>query len=331
MKRNGTRGGFTLFEVLGVVLITGITIGFATNYYIDLSRASNRASKNTREIRLGTSIIDRIARDFERVLLVDKPDETDPAAHPWLFIGETREADQGSDHIKFITRNYQPRRLAEHESDLLVVSYTVEPSDDGESLELFRSTSPHLPESLDRSFPDPDGEATALLADGLASFGVTFYGDDGEPRDTWDSTTLVDSSSLPVAVEIAVAFVGSDDASADPEEGTSYRRHVLLPMRPLDLELLFDPEYYLGGQNPGAADELGESGAEGEERARRARLRVSDCLDIDAWMVARNARVTVPEWARRVDESRGKRWETTKGMFPPEFRAFYRKPTPGCF
>jgi type II secretory pathway component PulJ len=318
--------GFTLIEVLGVVLVTGITIGFATNYYIDLSRASNRASKHTREIRLGTSLLDRIARDFERTLLVDKPEETDPLAHPWLFVGETSEATEGSDLIKFVTRNYEPRRLAEHESDLAVVAYTVHQSEEGDSLELYRWSQPRLPESLDRSFPGPEDEGSVLLADGLASFDVVFYGDDGAPVDNWDSTTLVDSSTLPLAVEIAVSFVDPDDPEADPADARVYRRRVRLPMRPLDLELLFDPSYYASGQAEGEGENGDENNPEGSDS-----LTVGDCLDINAWVVARNARIAVPEWARKVEASVNQPWNTTKHMFPPEFFAFYSKPTPGCF
>ena len=44
MKR---RAGFTLIEVLAVVLLTGIVIGIALDFYLDLSRASNRAAEQT--------------------------------------------------------------------------------------------------------------------------------------------------------------------------------------------------------------------------------------------------------------------------------------------
>jgi hypothetical protein len=183
-RRAPRRGGFTLFEVVGVVLVTAFVVGAATNYYIDLSRATSRAADNTRDIRHATAILDRMARDFESTLLVVKPDEVDPLFHPWLFVAEARYGESGADHLKFITRNFQPRRSEEHESDLTVVAYTVRPSEENDTLEVFRWTAPRLPDGLDRSFPSEDDEAAVLLAEGLADFGVTFFGDAGEETDT---------------------------------------------------------------------------------------------------------------------------------------------------
>jgi type II secretory pathway component PulJ len=217
-RRAPHRGGFTLFEVVGVILVTSFVVGAATNYYIDLSRASNRAASNTRDIRRATAILDRVARDFESTLLVVKPPETDPLAHPWLFVAEAQDGESGADHIKFITRNFQPRRSEEHESDLTVVAYTVRAGEEDDTLEVFRWTDPRLPDGLDRTFPSEDDEAAVLLAEGLADFGVRFTGEDGEEKDTWDSTMLVESSSLPASVEITVGMADPNASGEDPDD-----------------------------------------------------------------------------------------------------------------
>ena len=61
MKRHAA---FTLIEVLAVVLLTGIVISIALSFYLDLSRASNRAAEQTRGTRRAATLLDRIARDF---------------------------------------------------------------------------------------------------------------------------------------------------------------------------------------------------------------------------------------------------------------------------
>ena len=43
MTSGARQGGFTLLEVLAVVLLTSIVIGVALNHYVNLSRASQRA------------------------------------------------------------------------------------------------------------------------------------------------------------------------------------------------------------------------------------------------------------------------------------------------
>jgi prepilin-type N-terminal cleavage/methylation domain-containing protein len=253
------KGGFTLLEVLAVVLLTGVVLGIALRFYVNLSRASTRAADHTRDIRHATSLLDRIARDFEGAILIRKPADVDPLSHPWLFLAESQYSDSGADQIKFMTRSHRPRRSETHESDLSVVSYLVRRNDE-DALELLRWSSPRLPEGLDRSFPRSDEPGAALLADGLASFGVTFLDEEGTWSSSWDSSQLIESSELPVAVEIEVAMATGDPFDAD--EPTRFRRRVLLPVRPLDLELLLDPEGTLAG---GEAEE--EEAAAGEEES----------------------------------------------------------------
>lgn len=240
------RAAFTLLEVLAVVLLTAIVIGVALDFTVDLSRASARAADGTRELRRATAVLDRIARDLERTVLVSKPDETDPLEHPWLFFAESRRASQGADRLKFVTRGHVPRSSARRESDLEVVAYAVRSAPD-ESLEIVRWSSPHLPEGLDREIPDEEDEGAQLLASGLAGFAVTFIDDDGDQQTSWDSSSLVQSGQLPAAAQIELAIVDPEDPLAEPEV---FRRTVLLPLRPFDFAELFDPRALASGGRP---------------------------------------------------------------------------------
>jgi len=331
--------GFTLFEVLGVVFVTALVLGFATDYYIDLSRASSRASENTRDVRHAAAILDRIARDFESTLLVAKPDEVDPLSHPWLFVGEVEDGDSGSDHIKFVTRNFQPRRSEAHESDLTVVAYVTSPSQEDDRIDLYRWTAPQLPESLDRSFPSPDDEASVLLAEGLTDFGVTFYDEAGEETDRWDSTTLAQSSTLPGSVLITVGISGPEyGAEVDPDDRTLFSRRVVLPLRPLDLVALLDPERGVGLDRDGDGipdDEEDENGngipdVEEEGAGPAGALTVSDCVDIQAWIDDLSRTTTTPSFAELIFAKALQPWETTRDSLPPELRTRFALPTPGC-
>jgi len=327
-RRASRRCGFTLFEVVGVVLVTALVVGAATNYYIDLSRASNRAAATTRDIRHATAILDRVARDFESTLLVVKPAEMDPLSHPWLFVAEARHGESGADHIKFITRNFQPRRSEEHESDLTVVAYTVRTSEENDTLEVFRWTDPRLPEALDRSFPSEDDEASVLLAEGLADFGVRFYDDAGDEKDDWDSTTLVESGSLPTSVEITVGMADPNATGEDLDDVVRYSRRVLLPVRPLDLEALLDPNL-LGGAGEGdeedGEDDDAESGGEADENP--SGLTLGDCIDVPA--LIEEAQATMPALVGYIQASLSRPWSEVEGMIPDELAPFVLS-APGC-
>jgi hypothetical protein len=242
------------------------------NFYLDLSRATTRAADTTRGVRRATAILDRVVRDLESTVLVKNPAGQDPLSHPWIFLGQSGLAEDGSDRLKFVIRGHEPRSPDSRESDLAVVVYSVRrQEDDEEKLELRRWTSPQLPERLDRDFP-PD-EETQLLAEGLVSFSARFLAEDGEWKRDWDSSQLAESGALPQAVEVALALAPEGAAApgagaADPGELPQFRRIAVLPLRPLDLEALLEPRAAGAGGEPGAGED--QPGASGEHAGEGA-------------------------------------------------------------
>jgi hypothetical protein len=210
------------------------------NFYLEITRATEAATTRTRDSRRAVALLDRIARDLESAVLVSKPDDVDPLYHPWLFLAEDRGGEEGADHLRFTTRSRLLRSTAHHESDLEVVSYALREGNDA-GLELLRWSSPRLPEEPDRSFPESEADGAVLFAEGLASFGVRFLDEAGQWNSAWDSSTLVDSSELPVAAEISVAILPESDPLAERQPEVHLRR-VLIPVRPLDLELLLEAQ-----------------------------------------------------------------------------------------
>jgi len=106
------RTGFTLIEVMAVVVLTALVLGVTLDYYHDLSNASQHAMDRTREVRRATAILDRVAADLQGATLVVKPSGRDRLSHPWVFLGENRVVAEGSDRVKFVTRSYRPKRLS---------------------------------------------------------------------------------------------------------------------------------------------------------------------------------------------------------------------------
>jgi len=226
--------------MLAVLGFTAVLMLFAADFYLEITRASEAATERTRASRRAAAVLDRIARDLEATVLVKKPAEVDPLFHPWVFLAEDRGGAEGAEHLKFTTRSRIPRATALHESDHEVVAYVLRDGDAG-GLELLRWSSPRLPEELDRSFPASEVEGALLFADDLVSFGVRFLDESSEWKSEWDSSTLVDSSELPLAAEISVAILAEKGPLAG-KEPELYSRRVLMPVRPLDLEALLDSE-----------------------------------------------------------------------------------------
>ena len=287
MKSDHSRAGFTLIEVLAVILLTSVVFGVAINGYIDLSRGTQRASDTTRDLRRATAILDHVARDFENVVLMTTPPEMDPLEHPWIFLGESRHSDVGADHLKFVTRGRQPQIDNVHESDLEMVAYSLRRAADDESFELMRWSSPRLPEGLDRDIPSDESDGAMLLAEGLAHFGVRFVTGDGSVVDRWDSSQLLDSSELPTAVDIEVAFYDPDwDPGVDPDAVLpNYIRRVVLPLRPLGLAELLDPNSLVNGGAGGEGGNLDDEGIATTDGDERIPCGQTPCADMRACAV----------------------------------------------
>ena len=77
-----------------------------------------------------------------------------------------------------------------------------------------------------------------LFADGIGAFGLSFRDDQLQAKTSWDSSSLIDASELPVVVEIQLAM--TEPGQEPPlEELTLQHRWVRLPVPPLDLEAMF--------------------------------------------------------------------------------------------
>lgn len=243
-------GGFTLLEVIAVVLLTGILITFTTDFYLDLSHQSRAALDTARHARRAVVLLDRIARDLESAMLVRKPGPVDPLVHPWLFLAESDDPALGAQRLKFSSHGRRPRNPDAAESDVEMVAWQLARTDDGDDYQLVRWSSPRLPPGRDLSFPTV--EESEPVTRGIAEFGVFLTGEAGEPVARWDSTALTDSSELPLLAEIRLSLYA--DAETDEVVGP-FLRQVVFPLPPLDIEAQLEAA---GALPAGAVDRDGD-------------------------------------------------------------------------
>ena len=232
---------FTLIEVLAAIFLTSIIIAFAVGFYINISDSSSRATKIMREGIRATAILNRISRDLDGVALMVKPEEADPLEHPWYFVAESDFAYDGSDRIKFISRNHIPTAGATHSSDLVQVAYQILVEED-DSLSLYRWTAPSLAEGYESTFPRIDDERNFIVAEGLSSVVFRFLTQDSEWVDSWDSTQIERSGQLPMAIEIDVSLLseeaGNQEQEQEQQELRHYSRQLNLRTQPINLEAM---------------------------------------------------------------------------------------------
>jgi general secretion pathway protein J len=239
VTRAAAARGFTLIEMMFVVLVTAIVLTLMINIYLDLTNQTQAALASTRDLRRAATVLDRIGRDLEAATLVKKPDALDPLEHPWLFLAEGRGS-AGADRVRFQARNHRPRLGAGHESDLVEIAYWLSPAEEGEGFELLRfvSARPPVP-PLARNFPRRDDPGVELLASHVAFFAVRLQDADGVWQGAWDSWSPAQSSLLPIAAEIQIALLPEEppvDETVPQEEPELFTRPVVLALDPLDLE-----------------------------------------------------------------------------------------------
>jgi hypothetical protein len=183
------------------------------------------------------------------------------------------------------------------------VAYVARSGEDG-GIELLRWSSPRLPEELDRSFPSGEVDGAVLFAEGLASFGVAFMDDESQWKSEWDSSTLIDSSELPLAAEISLAILAEDDLR-EGESPRLYQRRVLLPMRPFDLEALLEA-------GPAAGEEEDD-----EERDGECVATVGECIAMNPQAFA-GLRAANPDIGDAIDSILDQCYEDYASTFPIE-------------
>lgn len=274
---SGRRAGFTLIEVLAATLLTAGVVAGASALFVQLSDASTRATERTAEIRHATAILDRVARDLEGAYLVVQPAASEEAApQPWMFLAEERRVGDGADQLRFAVLNHVPRSNAGHSADLAMVSYALEPSEEG-GYALWRWVEPGLPRDGRRE-PPADETRGAILAEGIATFGTRFLSEEGDWRTSWDSTAPEEADRLPVAAEVRVSLLDAEAWELDGEEvaGPEFARTVLLPVRPVDLS---PDEGDLEGDATGEDDDglLGDDDGAGLQGDVAGEDTASDC------------------------------------------------------
>jgi len=237
------RGGFTLLEALFTVVLMAMVMTFVMNFYFDITHASERTTRATREIRSATAVVDRVARDLEGAYFVrPEPDAQDPLEQPWFFLAERGDAFEGAGQVRFTTLSHRVAPGRAHQSDLATISYLLEDEGDGR-FALLRHVSPRIPDGIDPAFPRPDDPGVSVVADDLASFSLRFQDEAGVWSDEWDSSLGQGAGELPLVVEIDVALEARGDeveraaALAGGDAPAHYRRRVALLQRPIDQDI----------------------------------------------------------------------------------------------
>lgn len=216
-----TKGGFTLLEVLLAFFIFSIL--FVTVYasYSGSFKTITMTEKRMDLYHKAAIALERISEDLQASYITPVLETQRDVEGYSSFQGTDGEiGGRDADTLSFFTR-IQPLFGSENEAvSGQVVSYTLIQGMEEDELMLLRSENPEfIDESRVREGMD--------LLDGLQAINFTYFDDNGEVHDSWNSVSGEYRGRLPRMVTVALEFPNDDD----PEAPFTFMTSVALPVK----------------------------------------------------------------------------------------------------
>jgi len=181
--------GFTLVEILIAIFIFAVVLTTIYTSYTGTFRVVDETESQAEIYRMARIALERMLEDLESAYIQKKeenPESGEGAIHPFQFVGEDREIKgRCADTLRFISRAHIDLSGQEQDPGTVEIGYYVKENDEGDDFVLYRSDRPMFKEA----FPLEEETGGLVLCERLVSVNFTYYEEDGEARESWDSTS----------------------------------------------------------------------------------------------------------------------------------------------
>jgi prepilin-type N-terminal cleavage/methylation domain-containing protein len=211
--------GFTLLEIMLAFFIFSIIIFTIFTTYTGTFKTINLTESRLELYRRASIAMERISEDLQASYVsVLPPDSFGRPAEYTQFIGEDNQINgRDADSVSFFSRIPQMFSDGEETVSGLLISYEVVEDTENEELKLLRSENPEFTD-------DTELKEGLLLCDGLQSVSFTYYDEEGDEYDSWDSESENSKGRLPRLVSIGLEFINEEN----PEEPIKFMSSVNL-------------------------------------------------------------------------------------------------------
>jgi general secretion pathway protein J len=220
MTVSSNNKGFTLLEILLAFFIFAIL--FTTIYasYSGSIRTINMTESRMEIYRKAAIAMDRISEDLQASYISNLPPNSFGESTKYTqFLGEDKDINgKDADTMDFFSRI--PALFSDEMKKATgqVISYDVIEGGGEEELVLLRSEHPE--------FIDESNERGGMnLCDGLQAITFTYFDDDGEPHESWDSDSEEFDGALPLMVSVSLEFLNFEN----PDAPLTFMTSVTLP------------------------------------------------------------------------------------------------------
>jgi len=213
--------GFTLLEVLLAFFIFSILFITIYSSYSGSFKTINMTEYQMELYRKAAIALERISEDLQSSYIsVLPPDSFGKPAEYTQFLGEDNDLNaREADSLSFFSRI--PPLFAEADETVSgqLITYSVIQGSKDDELILLRSENPEFMDEVE----ERDG---LIVSDGLHAINLTYFDDDGEAHDNWDSDSDEFGGRLPSMVSISLEFLNNENPEAPLKVMTS----VALPV-----------------------------------------------------------------------------------------------------
>ncbi len=213
--------GFTLIEILLAFFIFSILFITIYSSYIGSFNTINMTESRMELYRKAAIAMSRISEDVQASYISILPPDSfgEPTGYT-QFLGEDKDVNgRDADSMSFFSR-IGP--LFSDEIDMAtgqLISYDVIQGGEENELVLLRSEN--------SEFIDESEEREGLtLCDGLQAINFTYFDNDGEPHESWDSDSEESGGALPYMVSVSFQFLNYEN----PDAPLTFMTSIALPV-----------------------------------------------------------------------------------------------------
>ena len=212
--------GFTLLEILLAFFIFAILFSVIFASYSGSFKTIDMTEARMELYRKAAIAMDRISEDIQASYISNLPSNSfgEPAAYT-RFLGEDKDINgMSADSMSFFSRIRPLFDDVMEMSTGQLVSYDVIQGDEEGELVLLRSEEPEFIKVSEESEGLP-------LCDGLQAIVFTYFNDDGESYESWDSDSEDSTQILPRMVSISLEFLNYEN----PDAPFTFMTSIALP------------------------------------------------------------------------------------------------------
>jgi general secretion pathway protein J len=214
--------GFTLVEILIAMFIFAVVLFTIYTSCTGTFRIVDETQYQADIYTMARIALERMHEDLESFYIIPKDAQTSQSEEESAqFVGEDKEIEgRSADSLRFISRAHLVFSEQEQSSGAAEIGYYVGEVNEEKGFALYRTDTPTFQQKPE------EGTGGLVLCDSLVSLNLTYYDDEGEVHDNWDSTSDEFKDKIPKLVSIILEF----ENIADPEMPFTFMTSVALPL-----------------------------------------------------------------------------------------------------